>query len=95
MSLGARQPACELVDAARVRQALFPELGVPEDEALARAVVFAGVGVADGQQPQPAAGLLGAVAEETGKNNISFLSHFILGDVDKCLDILIKTDRIP
>lgn len=31
--LGARQPACELVDAARVRQALFPELGVPEDEA--------------------------------------------------------------
>ncbi|TGZ55490.1 Uncharacterized protein DBV15_06684, partial [Temnothorax longispinosus] len=38
---------------------------------------------------------LGAVADETGKNNISFLSNFILGDVDKCLDILIKTDRIP
>ncbi|XP_011633991.1 coatomer subunit beta' isoform X2 [Pogonomyrmex barbatus] len=38
---------------------------------------------------------LGTVADETGKNNISFLSNFILGDVDKCLDILIKTDRIP
>lgn len=38
---------------------------------------------------------LGAVADETGKNNISFLSNFILGDVDKCLDVLIKTDRIP
>ncbi|XP_018344845.1 PREDICTED: coatomer subunit beta' [Trachymyrmex septentrionalis] len=38
---------------------------------------------------------LGAVADDTGKNNISFLSNFILGDVDKCLDILIKTDRIP
>ncbi|KAG5316577.1 COPB2 protein, partial [Pseudoatta argentina] len=38
---------------------------------------------------------LGTVADDTGKNNISFLSNFILGDVDKCLDILIKTDRIP
>lgn len=38
---------------------------------------------------------LGLVAEEKGKNNISFLANFILGDVDKCLDILIKTDRIP
>ncbi|XP_012543710.2 coatomer subunit beta' [Monomorium pharaonis] len=38
---------------------------------------------------------LGAVADDGGKNNISFLSYFILGDVDKCLDILIKTDRIP
>lgn len=38
---------------------------------------------------------LGVNADETGKNNISFLSNFILGDLDKCLDILIKTDRIP
>lgn len=38
---------------------------------------------------------LGADADETGSNNISFLSYFILGDLDKCLDILIKTDRIP
>lgn len=30
-----------------------------------------------------------------GKNNISFLTHFLLGDIDKCLDILIETDRIP
>lgn len=38
---------------------------------------------------------LGADADETSKNHISFLSYFILGDLDKCLDILIKTDRIP
>ncbi|XP_066601318.1 coatomer subunit beta'-like [Prorops nasuta] len=38
---------------------------------------------------------LGTDADETGKNNISFLSSFLLGDVDKCLDILVKTDRIP
>ncbi|KAL0106379.1 hypothetical protein PUN28_016243 [Cardiocondyla obscurior] len=38
---------------------------------------------------------LGSAADEAGKNNISFMSNFILGDVDKCIDILIKTDRIP
>ncbi|KAK0167169.1 hypothetical protein PV327_004602 [Microctonus hyperodae] len=38
---------------------------------------------------------LGEAADETGKNNISFLSKFLLGDVDQCLEILIKTDRIP
>ena len=38
---------------------------------------------------------LGNAANETGKNNISFLSKFLLGNVDECLDILIKTDRIP
>ncbi|XP_046397085.1 coatomer subunit beta' [Ischnura elegans] len=34
-------------------------------------------------------------ADESGKNNIAFLSHLLLGDVDKCLEILISTDRIP
>ncbi|XP_015115279.1 coatomer subunit beta' [Diachasma alloeum] len=38
---------------------------------------------------------LGEAADDGGKNNISFLSSFLLGDVDKCLDILVKTDRIP
>lgn len=38
---------------------------------------------------------LSMIADETGKNNISFLSNFLLGNLDKCLDILIKTDRIP
>ncbi|XP_043288890.1 coatomer subunit beta' isoform X2 [Venturia canescens] len=38
---------------------------------------------------------LGQTADEAGKNNISFLSHFLLSDVDKCLEILIKTDRVP
>ncbi|KAK0075653.1 hypothetical protein PV326_011404, partial [Microctonus aethiopoides] len=38
---------------------------------------------------------LGEAADESGKNNISFLSKFLLGDVDQCLEILIKTDRIP
>lgn len=34
-------------------------------------------------------------SDETGKNNISFLTYFMLGDLDKCLEILVKTDRIP
>lgn len=38
---------------------------------------------------------LGQAADDSGKNNISFLSNFLLGDVDKCLEILIKTDRVP
>lgn len=38
---------------------------------------------------------LGSAADDTGMNNISFLSYFLLGDVDKCLDILVQTDRIP
>lgn len=38
---------------------------------------------------------LGADADELNKNNISFLSNFILGDIDKCIEILLKTDKIP
>lgn len=30
-----------------------------------------------------------------GKNNISFLSYFLLEDLDKCLEILISTNRLP
>merc|ERR1712025_1239013 len=38
---------------------------------------------------------LGASAEEAGKNNVSFLSYFLLGDLEKCLEILITSNRIP
>ncbi|KAJ4450940.1 Coatomer subunit beta' [Periplaneta americana] len=38
---------------------------------------------------------LGETADATGKNNVSFLSYFLLGDVDKCLEILISTNRLP
>jgi len=38
---------------------------------------------------------LGQSAEEAGKNNVSFLSYFLLGDLEKCLDILISSDRLP
>ncbi|CAG7833477.1 unnamed protein product [Allacma fusca] len=34
-------------------------------------------------------------AEEAGKNNVSFTSYFLLGQLDKCLEILIETDRLP
>ncbi|KAL1116678.1 hypothetical protein AAG570_005150 [Ranatra chinensis] len=34
-------------------------------------------------------------AGTNGQNNVSFLSYFLLGDLDKCLEILIETDRIP
>jgi coatomer subunit beta' len=38
---------------------------------------------------------LGETADSTGKNNVSFLSYFLLGDVHKCLEILINTSRLP
>ena len=34
-------------------------------------------------------------AEEAGKNNVSFTSYFLLGKLDRCLEILIETDRLP
>lgn len=30
-----------------------------------------------------------------GKNNVAFLAHLLLGDLEKCLEILITTDRLP
>jgi coatomer subunit beta' len=30
-----------------------------------------------------------------GKNNVAFLSHFIRGDLQKCLDLLVTTNRLP
>lgn len=44
------------------------------------------------------ANMLRTLAESTldgGKNNISFLSYMLLGDLNKCLEILIGTDRLP
>ena len=38
---------------------------------------------------------MGSSAEEAGKNNVSFLSYFLLGDLEKCLEILIASNRIP
>ncbi|KRT79981.1 WD40 domain-containing protein, partial [Oryctes borbonicus] len=38
---------------------------------------------------------LGEDTLKEGKNNISFLSYFLLGDLRQCLDILIQTDRLP
>lgn len=38
---------------------------------------------------------LGQMGSEHGKHNISFLSMFLLGDLEKCLDILINTNRLP
>lgn len=30
-----------------------------------------------------------------GKNNISFVCYMLLGKLEKCLDLLVETDRIP
>lgn len=38
---------------------------------------------------------LGESCAKQGKCNISFLSMFLLGDLDNCLEILIKTGRLP
>ncbi|ORX80290.1 Coatomer, beta' subunit [Basidiobolus meristosporus CBS 931.73] len=34
-------------------------------------------------------------AADSGKNNIAFSCYWTLGDLENCLDILIRTDRIP
>lgn len=31
----------------------------------------------------------------SGKTNVSFLSYFVLGDLEKCLEVLIETQRLP
>lgn len=32
---------------------------------------------------------------ENGQHNASFLSNLLLGNVDKCVNILVETNRIP
>lgn len=38
---------------------------------------------------------LGVQAEQAGKHNVSFLSYFMLGQLEKCLQILLDSNRIP
>ncbi|KAM9317649.1 coatomer subunit beta'-like isoform 2-T2 [Pholidichthys leucotaenia] len=40
-------------------------------------------------------GQLAEGAERDGKTNVAFLTYFIQGRLDKCLDLLIKTNRLP
>lgn len=32
---------------------------------------------------------------ESGQHNASFLSNFLLGNMEQCVNILVETDRIP
>ncbi|MBN3291039.1 COPB2 protein, partial [Polypterus senegalus] len=34
-------------------------------------------------------------AEKDDKNNVAFLSYFLQGKLDKCLELLLKTGRLP
>lgn len=38
---------------------------------------------------------LGESAVCSGKNNVAFLSFMLLGDLEKCLQILIDSNRLP
>ncbi|XP_078102851.1 coatomer subunit beta'-like [Sander vitreus] len=40
-------------------------------------------------------GKLADGAEKDGKTNVAFLTYFLQGRLDKCLDLLIETDRLP
>ncbi|XP_041851095.1 coatomer subunit beta'-like [Melanotaenia boesemani] len=40
-------------------------------------------------------GKLAEGAEKDGKTNVAFLTYFMQGRLEKCLDLLIKTDRLP
>ena len=38
---------------------------------------------------------LGESAASGGKNNVAFLSFFITGHLEQCLDVLIQSKRLP
>lgn len=38
---------------------------------------------------------LGETAAKAGQNNVAFISNFVLGKLEECLEVLIKTERIP
>ena len=38
---------------------------------------------------------LASDAQESGKQNVSFLSRFLLGKVDECIDVLLASGRTP
>lgn len=38
---------------------------------------------------------LGQTAETAGENNVAFLSYFTLGKLEECLEVLIRTNRLP
>lgn len=38
---------------------------------------------------------LAETAKTNGKNNIAFVCYMLLGELEKCLNLLIETDRIP
>ena len=40
-------------------------------------------------------GKLAASGAEAGKNNVAFMAHFLRGETDACLDLLLRTDRLP
>ncbi|KAI4815325.1 hypothetical protein KUCAC02_005474 [Chaenocephalus aceratus] len=40
-------------------------------------------------------GKLAEAAERDGKTNVAFLTYFLQGRLDKCLDLLIATNRLP
>ncbi|XP_075999730.1 coatomer subunit beta'-like [Genypterus blacodes] len=40
-------------------------------------------------------GKLAEGAEKEGKTNVAFLTYFLQGQLDKCLDLLVKTNRLP
>ena len=38
---------------------------------------------------------LGDTASEAGKNNVAFMANFMLGNLEECMEILIRTNRLP
>ena len=38
---------------------------------------------------------IGEQAAKNGQNNISFISNFLLGRLEQCLDILVSSQRLP
>uniref|UniRef100_A0A3Q2YA40 Coatomer subunit beta' n=1 Tax=Hippocampus comes TaxID=109280 RepID=A0A3Q2YA40_HIPCM len=43
----------------------------------------------------PMVGKLAEGAERDGKNNVAFMTYFLQGKLDQCLELLIRTNRLP
>ena len=47
------------------------------------------------RRPCPPTTITHAPAEEQGKQNIAFICHLMLGDLQKCIDLLVACGRVP
>lgn len=68
---------------------LFEDCAIRSDDFSGLLLLYSSTANYDGLQT------LANMAEKKGRNNIVFLAHLLLGDLNECLNILIATKRFP